>query len=199
MLVHEIAAPSTEPVTPEELHDHARIPDDAEDPLLETYISSARALAETETARQFMPATYELVLDAFPCTDLALPRPPLIEVTQVTYLDEDGNSQTLASSFYSVDAFAGERCGPGLFRLAYGKTWPTTYPVPRSVRIRFRCGYVTGDPEQPNVPAAIKHAIMVAVAESYKNREESIQGTITQAAAMTMSRLLGPFRVLRWE
>lgn len=196
MLLTEITAPTAEPVTVADVKDHARIDGVEENTLLEVYIASARALAEAETGRQFMTATYDLLLDAFPCGDeIILPRPPLQSVTHVKYLDTSGTEQTWSSAQYVVRAPAGPTCGAGRIRLAYGYSWPTTQGVRQAVRIRFVCGYST-DSDPTDVPSGIRQAIMVGVAESTKNREETIQGTISTQAAMTMARLLGPFRAL---
>lgn len=187
-----ITAQTAECLLAADVKAHTRIDQSAEDTLLGTYISSARALAEAETGRQFMPATWDLVLDGFPCaSEIVVPLPPLTSVTHVKYLDPDGTETTWASSNYVVEAPAGETCPPGRIRLAYGVAWPAVQDVARCVRVRFVAGYASASA----VPAGIKHAIMVGVAESYKQREETIQGTISTDAALTMRRLLGPFCV----
>lgn len=201
MLLTQITAPTVEPVDAADVRAHTKIDQGAEDPLLEVLIASARALAEAETGRQFVTATWEAIYDGFPCaSEIVLPRPPLVSVSSVKYLDTSGTEQTWSTSNYVVEAPSGETAAPGRLRLAYGVSWPTTQCVARSVRVRYICGY--GSASSPAaVPAGIRHAIMVGVSEAYKNREESIQGTISQDAAMTMARLLGPFRVLEhsWE
>lgn len=195
MLLKQITAPTAEPVDAADVKAHTRISQAAEDALLGVYISAARALAEADTGRQFMTATWEAVLDGFPCDDeILLPKPPLVSVSSVKYLDGAGTEQTWAASNYVVETPAGETCAPGRLRLAYGVSWPSPQAVRRSVRIRYICGY-SSDSDPADVPAGIRQALMVGVAESYKVREESIQGTISTAAAMTMARLLGPFRV----
>lgn len=201
MLLTEITAPTAEPVDAADVKAHTRIDGADDDALLGVYITAARALAEAETGRQFMTATYDLLLDAFPSGDeIVLPLPPLQSVTHVKYLDAAGVEQTWSSSEYVVRAPAGPHCRAGRIRLAYGYSWPTTQLVRQAVRIRFVCGYST-DSDPTDVPSGIRQAIMVGVAESFKIREESIQGTISTNAAMTMARLLGPFRALEtaWQ
>jgi len=202
VLIDEIAGPTGDAVDLAVLRKHCGEVDEEWDPALRLWMGSARHLAEAETSRQLLPATLELVLDGFPgYQGFKVPRPPLLEVLSVKYLDVDGVEQTLAEDQYVVDVFAGERAPPGRLRLAYNASWPLTQGVPRSVRVRFRAGYaVTEDDEEvPRLPDGIQHAICVGVAESFKNREETIQGTISSAAAMTMRRLLAPYKVWDFE
>lgn len=197
--VTEVTAPEEEPLEPADVKTHCVIDDDADDELLRTYIAAARATVENDTGRQLMPATKEMVLDGFPaCGEIRIPYPPLIEVLSVTYLDPAGDEQTMDEADYVVDRLQGEACQRSFLRLAYGAVWPFAQSVRRSVRIRFRCGYVVGEDaeEEPAIPVPIKYAMMVAVAESYRNRQETIQGTISTEAANTMVRMLNRF-VLR--
>src|ERR1051325_1611605 len=61
------------------------------DPELLTLISEARDLVETLLNRALLQQTWRLTLDAFPCSDvLRLPRPSLISVTSVKYLNTSG-------------------------------------------------------------------------------------------------------------
>ena len=206
MMISVITEPTEEPLVPADVHAHCSIDDDADDLLLETYIASARAVAEETTGRQLMTATKEVILDGFPGDDqIRIPSPPLIELLSVKYLDTNGVEQTLDPSYYVVEKVKGEAGLCSFLRLGYGLVWPSVQTVRRNVRVRFRCGYVTGagtelDPEVAHVPKGILHAMMVGVEESYGNRGESIQGRISTAATMTMTRLLRRFVVEdMWE
>src|SRR5690606_33005090 len=99
---------------------------------------AAREVAEDRTARALIRQTLELSLDAFPCgTDpIHLPRPPLIAVERVTYL-ERGEEAELGPEMYVVDT-ASE---PGRVAPAPGHVWPVADCTPGSVRVRYVAGY----------------------------------------------------------
>ena len=84
---------------------HARIDHDLENALIATFAAAARQHGEHLTARQFVEAEFEIVLEAFPQGNgpIALPRPPFQAVAAVAYVDLDGEEQTLAASHYHVD------------------------------------------------------------------------------------------------
>ena len=86
--------PSIEPVTVTELKTFARIDGDDEDTLLETFISDARKHVEDHLNRSLITQTITLLMDYWPGETIELPRPPLIAITSVNTLDEDGRSVT---------------------------------------------------------------------------------------------------------
>jgi uncharacterized phiE125 gp8 family phage protein len=59
---------------------------------------------------------------------------------------------------------------PGRIVLAYGKSWPSTYDEIQAVQIRFVCGYATA----ADVPAEIKLAILLKVAQLYEHRGDEV-------------------------
>ena len=108
MAVRVLIPPATEPVTLEEVLEYLRL--DVEvggqpPATLSALIQAAREVAEDRTARALMRQTLELSLDAFPCgtQPINLPRPPLVEVERVTYLDQ-GEEVELDAGAYVVDA-----------------------------------------------------------------------------------------------
>lgn len=116
-----------------------------------------------------MTATYTLKLDRFPFDDyIDLPKPPLVSVTSVSYVDLTGATQTFSASRYEVDT-DGE---PGRIYLKYGESWPSTRTQRNAVTIVFVAGY--GDAS--DVPENIKHSIKLKAAHWYENREGSVPG-----------------------
>jgi uncharacterized phiE125 gp8 family phage protein len=184
-------APTAEPVTLDELKAQARIDADLtdEDALLQAYIVAARQQIETETGRQLMQATYVLRLDCFPrggC--LPLPRPPLVSLTSLDYIDTAGVNQTWASSNYLVDPYA----DPGAVHLAFGVSWPSTQGVPNAVTLTYVTGY--GD-DPSEVPQPLRIAILLMAAELYAHRELSTdRRIITAELPMSAARLIWPYR-----
>lgn len=97
--------------------------------------------------------------------EIALPYPPLQAVTQVQYVDTNGNTQTLASNQYQVDntALVG-RIAP-----AYSLVWPVTLIGQyNAATITYTAGYGAAG---SNVPLALRRAIRALVGVMYATRE----------------------------
>jgi uncharacterized phiE125 gp8 family phage protein len=146
-----------------------------DDTYLETIcIPAARDRGEQATGRQFITATWQMTLDRFPCSRyIELPKPPLQSVTSVTYVDENGATQTLATTVYSVDAPEGPTCARGRIALKYDQVWPSTRYQPNCVTITFVAGY--GD-DGESVPARLKMGMLLDIGTLYEIREDYIVG-----------------------
>jgi len=183
-----ITAPSVEPVTLAEAKLHCRVDTTDEDASFTRWIQGAREQAEHLLERSLLPQTWEKTQDAFTycnpdgiaqylpnpgasvpfqATRIDLPRPPVIAVTWVKYLDSaTGAQQTMNSADYVVDIDN----EPGGITLAPGKSWPGTWPVPNAVRIRYTAGYA----DAASVPANIKNFILLLVGTLFRFRELDI-------------------------
>jgi uncharacterized phiE125 gp8 family phage protein len=206
----QTVAPVSEPVTVEEAKAQARIDADLtdEDGLLRAYIRAATRQIESETGRQLMLATYVMRLNTFPetwgryasaCFDwIELPRPPLIAVSSVQYVDSEGVTQTWATSNYTVDTYA----DPGRVYLAYDASWPTIRSIPNAGIITYLAGYgaeldddlVTYNTVPEKVPEELRVAILLWVAELYKNREPT-GDRIAHMMPYSVERLIWPYRL----
>ena len=184
-----ITAPASEPVTASEAKAHVRVDHTTEDTLITALITAARQGVEASTERQLISATWELWLDAFPESgEIWLPKPPLVSVTSVKYYDSDGVLQTLATSYYDVDAPAGPHAPRGRVRLAYDQSWPTTRSIANAVQVR----YVAGWANAAAVPQELKQALLLRLGELYARREAGVAGTIfTETPAYRY--LVGPY------
>lgn len=150
MQIALITPPAAEPITLTEARLHCRIDSAAEDSLLQTWITAAREEAEVWTERTIPAQTWKLFLDRFPGYDgrtpfgeslearrIRLPRPPLVSVSSITYVDTAGDVQTLSSSLY----LASTNREPGTIEPAYGQIWPTSRYQADAVRIQFVAGW----------------------------------------------------------
>lgn len=129
------------------------------DELIAGYIVAAREYVEQYLARPLITQTWRYTLDTFPPDSvnyIEIPRSPLISVSSITYVDDDGNTQTLATSVYSVDADS----KPGAVRLKYDQEWPDTRDQPNAVTINFTAGYGAAP---ANVPASTKQAMKLLI------------------------------------
>jgi uncharacterized phiE125 gp8 family phage protein len=178
-----------------EVKGHLRVDTADERTRVETVlIPAATQIAEGETERQLITATWTLYLDGFPTsgTKIELPKPPLQSVSSIKYYDTQGVLQTWAASNYSVVAPAGPRAPNGYIVPGYGITYPSTYGQPNDVVIEFVCGYGAA---YGSVPAQIRAAMLLLVGEMFERREDAIAGTIIGEVPLAAHRLLWPFRV----
>ena len=162
-------------VTLQEVKDQGRIITSAEDNLLTSFWKAAEATVEEQLARALLVQTWLLRLDRFPCWDISLPRPGLVSVSSVQYVDNGGVLQTWSSSNYTADLADGERL-PGRIYPNYSLTWPTTRAERNAVRITYVAGYANA----AAVPEEIKTAIRMTAVAMYENRERSAEQNLEQ-------------------
>lgn len=181
---------TTEPISLAEAKVHLNVTTADDDALISTLILQARQYAENFTNRAFITQTWELRLDMFTPWTLTIPMSPLVSVSSIQYIDGSGVTQTLASSEYTVDA----KSEPGRITPAYGKNWPVTRYEMNAVTITFIAGYGAA----ADVPAPIKAAIKLIVAEMYKEREATIAGTIIAEVPLGVKTFLMPYVVTEY-
>ncbi len=177
MALSLVTAPVAEPLTLAEAKRQVRREDvTTDDTYLLDLISVVRQRAELETRRQVISATWDWKLDRFPCDAteaLIVPLSPLQEVTAITYIDSDGDTQTWAEDQYLVDAPAGPKAARGRITPAYGVSWPSTQDRINAVTIRFVAGY--GDTGVA-VPPRLKMGMLEDLGTLYEHREDFIVG-----------------------
>jgi len=128
--------PTAEPIALAEAASHIRQDSSDDDSLVRNLIRTARQHVEQITRRQLIAATYTLYRDAF-APVIRLPRPPVISVDSISYVDTSGETQTVASGVYYADT------GPTVpaVREAYGQSWPATRGYRNDVRVTYTAGY----------------------------------------------------------
>jgi uncharacterized phiE125 gp8 family phage protein len=131
--------PSAEPVTAAEIRDELRLDDTSQDTMIGRHITAARMAVETKLHRTLINTVLVATFDGFPSDPnmFALPRGPYVSVDEITYIDEDGDSQTLAASGYRADL----KSFPCRIEPAFGETWPTTRNVISAVSVEYTAGY----------------------------------------------------------
>lgn len=182
-----VTAPTAEPLSLSEAKRHLRVAEaiGADDEYIDALIVAARLYVEEYTSRQLCTATWDLVLDEFPCEGdvILIPKAPLVSVTSITYLAATtGTLTTWTGSYYRVQ----NTTAPGRIGLAYGQTWPLTYGVIGQVTVRFVAGYGAASA----VPKTLKQAMLLLIGHWYTNREEvgKVGGKVEVAAHALMSQ-----------
>ncbi len=158
------------PVEVQDAQDQVRVLHDQEATYLQRLLRRATRHCENITRRAFITQTWVLTLDGWDdpryatCRVIYVPRPPLISVTSIAYLDSNGDSQTLSSANYRVDT----QSQPGRIEEAYSATWPTTRGVIGDVTITHTAGYGASG---ASVPDDIQHAVLIMAAAMHEHRE----------------------------
>jgi uncharacterized phiE125 gp8 family phage protein len=171
----------TEPVTLDEAKLHLRVDDTDEDALIQGLISAARETCEDRTEGTVPVTGWRLTLDTFPDA-IKLPRPPIVSVESVRYLDTAGVQQTLSPMDYVVDTVS----SPGYIVPAFGKAWPETRDQINAVEVEYTAGSATP-------PPAVQAWMLLAIGEMFATREASAERPAV--AHGFADRLLDPFRV----
>jgi len=160
--------PAVEPVSVSEAKAHLRVDTSDDDTYIGTLITAARQWAETYLDRSLVYTQWQMKLDMFPW-EIEMPRPPMAQegtttAVSITYtLNESLGTATLSTSEYRVDREA----TPGVGRTNYGGSWPSHLADQNSVTVTWWGGYGSSGSD---VPAAIRHAILMHVGHLYERR-----------------------------
>jgi uncharacterized phiE125 gp8 family phage protein len=177
-----ITPPAREPLTLAEARSYLQVTHESEDAEIQGQVIAARRWVESRTWRTLMQSTWELVLDRFPNERVIfLPRPRLISVESITYLDATGASVSLSLSRVEVDTSH----EPGRIRIDQGG-WPAAGDRLAAVRIRYVAGWAT----LAQLPQELLQACKVLIHSGFDNRAGYEPRSI-----QTAERLIAPYRV----
>ena len=185
-----------EPISLADAKLHLRVDGTAEDGLIGSMITSARASCERRMQRSILAQSWVLTQSSFrhPWVDqhehlhnslifnigwyrarchgspdsIVLPNPPIRAVTSVTYLDTSQQRVTLDPAAYRL-AVIGETLA--MLR-PVGVPWPRTAREPDAVVVTYEAGW--DDPSQ--FPAPVISWIKLRLGALYENREEFAAG-----------------------
>ncbi len=154
-------APVAEPVSVSEVKTRLGIDDHDRDSDIDQMIKAARRRVEKLLFSSLITQSLQVRTNGFPaCFPLAYG--PVQSVTSITYTDANGDSQTLASDQYTLDA----NSKPAIIEPAWQVTWPTTRDIRNSVVVEYVAGY--GD-TKASVPEPIRAAIIAMIDEMLCN------------------------------
>jgi uncharacterized phiE125 gp8 family phage protein len=138
----------------------------------------------TWLARPLGVQVLEAQFSEWPCAWAELPYGPVLELISITYVDPAGDSQS-----YPVE-------DPFVINM------PAVRGRMGDVRIRYRAGYGSKDTNDAtkwidDVPAPIKVAVMMLVAQWYRTREPIVIGATVEALPFAVEALLQPYRIFK--
>lgn len=197
MTIVKVTSPAGYPVTLTEAKDHCRVTSSAHDTRITAYIAAATALVEKLTEMLLVEQTVRLELDGFPDDVIDIPVAPLQGVISLKYDDLSNVEQTL-----TLDTHFYARASGRYPIIQPAGTWPTTCAnKPGSVRITLLAGYDTANSPidyGENIPADLRHAILIKVKEFFDNGGETIVGNNTVSpSANTVLSLTEQYK--RWN
>jgi uncharacterized phiE125 gp8 family phage protein len=174
-------APTTAVVDTAALRRQCRVDHHDEDSVLDGFRDAATEMVERDSHCWLRAATVRLQLDRFPCSGvIELPRGPINSITSLTYVDDNGDTQTWGTSNYLADTSS----IPGRITPAYGVSWPSARLQSGSVRVTYAAGYSTP-------PRVAIQAVLLLVGHWYMNRES--EGFLPDAVSMAYWSLLRSF------
>ena len=185
------SAPAVEPVTLTEAKAHLRVDTDAEDTLIGSLIVTSRLHVEAAMGLALVSQEWSWYLDAWPPgSAVALPLRPVESIAAVRLYDAAGTAAALDPTGYLLD---GAGACPRLVRLG-APVWPEPARIANGIEIAFTAGYGLA---AADVPAPIRHAILLLVAHWHEHRSPVEEGAPAAPVPDMVSELLAPYRVPR--
>lgn len=182
------SGPTLEPVSLAEAKAHLRVDDVAEDALIRSLIVTSRLHIEAALGLALIAQSWTLLLDRWPKNArLQLPVRPVLAVSQVRVWPDETAPETLHPQLFILD---GQGLPPRLVPLA--GQFPIEPGIPANgIEVAFTAGFgATPD----DVPAPIRHALLLLIAHWYENREPIEIGSGTNSIPAMVSDLLAPYR-----
>jgi uncharacterized phiE125 gp8 family phage protein len=183
--------PALEPVTLAEAKAHLRIDGTAEDTLIGSLIVTSRLHVEAALGLALVTQSWSYFLDAWPPgPQLRLPLRPVQSITAVRLYAPDETVTTVPADTYLLD---GAGAPARLLRTA-NLAWPAPSRAANGIEIAFVAGF--GD-AAADVPAPIRHAILLLTAHWHEHREPAELGSASTPMPPSVSDLLSPYRPAR--
>jgi uncharacterized phiE125 gp8 family phage protein len=203
MLTYSIlvtAEPAEEPITTAEAKSQARIDIADDDTLVASFIVAARLEAESWLGRRLVTQTIDTFFDCWPHVAyytgtrqaIHLPGGPAQSITHIKYYDADGTLTTWDAASYYTDL---NGLSPRI-ALASGYSYPTLQTNrPAAIQVRSVVGYGAASA----VPAGIKTAIAMRVADLYEHREARLDANMNAADNPTWVAIMSPYRIIDYR
>lgn len=144
-----------------------------------------------ELNRTLFPTTYVRYLSGFPESGrIRLPYPPLIEVSSISYINEDGDSpmSVVPSTDYIVRV---DNMIPEIVLLDSAE-WPETAEHPRAVAVTYRAGYTS-------YPRQLKRLVKLQASHFFYQKEptlnDRVQSMVSRKVEFARDHLVANLRV----
>lgn len=169
------------PVTLQQAKDHLGITGNDSNARVQPLLDAAVSHVATIIRRTLRGQSLVLRLRAWPDGPIRLPRPKLVSVESVKYLNSDGTLTEISADAYVVD----ENATPGTIEPAYGRSWPTARDQAGAIVIEYTAGPGT-------IEAEIVAAILLQLEELYDGSQNELR---QRAIANLLAPRIEPLRV----
>lgn len=173
-MLERLEAPDVTPVSLSDVKAQLRFTASDEDAYLTALIAAAVAFVDGEGAlgRAMIAQKWGQSMQ-YPAGRVYLKMTPVTELTAVKYWDADNVQQTATLSDFRLVANG---------TWAYvepidGAAWPTAFNRPDAVTLEYMAGY--GE-TAANVPADLRHALLLLISHWYQNREASSESAVQE-------------------
>lgn len=182
------SGPAIEPVTLAEAKAHLRLDGTVEDALIQSLIITARMHIEAALGLALMTQTWKWCLDRWPKGQrLSIPIRPVQSVQSVIIWMDNDISRIIPLSQFYLD---GQSAPARLVWLASNPP-PDPGRVANGIEISFAAGFGSA---ASDIPATVRHALLLLVAHWYENREPVEIGSAINAIPAMVTELLAPHR-----
>lgn len=190
VIMLHVEQPNATPIlSDDDIRDYLRI-DGTDDAAVITAINAAATeRVQEEIGRCLSTTTLIGTADAWPCNEryISLPYPPIQAVVAVTYIDAEGNLQTMSDDLYE------------LYRdrmyILPGVSWPT---IQSNRAGAIQVTYIAGYPDDSNgslCPQPIRQAIKWVAGTMYEHRESVVVGGAAVELPQNVEWALSPYKV----
>ena len=182
-------APIALPITVADLKAQTRVSTSAEDTYLAGLVAAIVGYVDGQgvLGRAMITQTWAQTMQ-YPNGRVALGMGPVQSLAAVKYFDESNVEQTASLANYRLFS-----SGDWAFVEPINETWPTAFDRPDAVKIEFVVGYGLA---ATDVPADVRHAMLLLGAHWYQNRENSSEAQM-QDIPMGFEMLMNNHR-LNW-
>jgi uncharacterized phiE125 gp8 family phage protein len=182
------SGPALEPVSLAEAKAHLRLDGTVEDSLVQSLVITSRLHIEAALGLALVTQSWSYFLDRWPRSGrISLPIRPVAAISHVRAWSADGGSVLLDTADFLLD---GQGLPPRLV-LRGGVVPVEPLRALNGIEIGFTAGF---GPSAEDVPATIRHALLLLVAHWYENREPVEIGAGANAVPAMVSELLAPYR-----
>lgn len=182
------SGPAAEPVTLAEAKAHLRLDGAADDALVASLITTSRLQIETALSMALITQAWSSFIDALAADRVVrLPLRPIQSVAAIRLHHDDGGITTIPNDSFVLDSLSDPA------RLVQRD--PTTIvALPRRANA-YEFSFVAGFGDTAaDVPAPIRHAILLLVAHWFEHRDPSEVGTPATRIPAAVSQLLAPWQ-----
>ena len=185
------SGPAVEPVTLADAKGHLRIDGSVEDTLILSLIITSRLHIEAALGLALITQSWSYFVDAWPMdAAVALPLFPVRSIAAVKLYAPDETVSIVPADSYLLD---GAGNPPRLVR--HGNlAWPKPSRIANGIEIALVAGYGNA---ATDVPAPIRHAILLLIAHWHEHREPIAVGAPGVPVPPMVSDLLRPYRRVR--